>query len=690
MSERYIKLQSSELQITRPDPDRIAFVLLSAVTIAVPVVNAGNLVKFAGLPQTVITDVAVFAIFSLWLCRKAFRKGLFFESSALYWPLFLFLAWSGLSVFWSVNSYEWFRIWSHWFSCCLLIPVLAEALGTEKRREIFACVLFVAGILVVFGGLRSVPGAGTHLDRLGNKNYSAHYIVLVLPAAFYVFYRARGIFLPLLSFTGGLVMVVYLFANMSRGALLALALQLFLLALLGMIFFSHKLRERDFSFVNSPVLKRKIFCAAVPFVFFLAILLIFSPRIFSKERVEQYRKSFVSPFHVLGQFRKEMSMGPEYTVKDSATLRLAAWRNSIEMIKDSPVRGVGLGNFKIHYPEYRRAVIHESVSGEKIRLDNLHNDFLQLLVELGVAGLLIAASLFWLFTVISFRQIRQGNSRGTALMLLFSLAGFCVVAFFSFPMAVTWPPYLLCVFAAFVVSLERRGKYICCERTGLFPALFPASAFGLTVLLAFYSSCRLISDYWLYRSKTEYELANSREDMKRAVEPALKAAFWNPWNKYVLLDLGRAFAYSGSTDKAIGALRSFLEGYPNSVRGLSLLGFALTQEKDYSAAAAIYGRALSLVPDAPDLHNLLGILYLRMGIPKKALSEFNEALAWSPKRDNPAYYLNKGDAEMRLEYFKSARASFERAAEINPYWNLPAEKLVELEDKEKQAKRDKR
>ncbi|MCX5706128.1 MAG: O-antigen ligase family protein, partial [Candidatus Omnitrophica bacterium] len=63
----------------------------------------------------------------------------------------------------------------------------------------------------------------------------------------------------------------------------------------------------------------------------------------------------------------------------STTMRLDYWRQAIEVIKSSPLTGVGLGNFNLPLSRYA------------------HNSYLQIWAEMGILGI---ASFLWLILVI--------------------------------------------------------------------------------------------------------------------------------------------------------------------------------------------------------------------------------------------------------------------------------------------------
>lgn len=82
----------------------------------------------------------------------------------------------------------------------------------------------------------------------------------------------------------------------------------------------------------------------------------------------------------------------------SVATRLQYWTASWRMFLDHPVTGVGIGAFPAIYPSY-------GISSAKYeRLEQAHNDYLQLLTDAGLIGALIA--IWFLFEV--FRSLRYG------------------------------------------------------------------------------------------------------------------------------------------------------------------------------------------------------------------------------------------------------------------------------------------
>jgi O-antigen ligase/tetratricopeptide (TPR) repeat protein len=73
----------------------------------------------------------------------------------------------------------------------------------------------------------------------------------------------------------------------------------------------------------------------------------------------------------------------------SLWVRVAAWTDSLPMIHDFPLFGVGLGSWQELFPRYQRPPWSPSFFREA------HNDYLELLAEVGIIGFALLAWFFW-------------------------------------------------------------------------------------------------------------------------------------------------------------------------------------------------------------------------------------------------------------------------------------------------------
>ncbi len=85
--------------------------------------------------------------------------------------------------------------------------------------------------------------------------------------------------------------------------------------------------------------------------------------------------------------------------------RSVIWRAAVKMIKEFPLGGVGLGAFSLAFPPYKT----EKFNG--ITVDHAHNDYLEVLSEVGLAGFIPWMTFFLSFLLFSVRAwLRLGDS----------------------------------------------------------------------------------------------------------------------------------------------------------------------------------------------------------------------------------------------------------------------------------------
>jgi O-antigen ligase len=144
---------------------------------------------------------------------------------------------------------------------------------------------------------------------------------------------------------------------------------------------------------------------------------------------------------------------------DPTTGRAHFWSVTVEMIKAHPLTGTGLGAFGVIYTRF------DSRNGS-FRLEQAHNDYLQVLSDAGIAG----AGLALLFVLLLFRRAylraksRDDFRRGVALAALGGCFAVLIHSFFDFTLHTTSNALLFLVLAALatlngrVEQLQRRRR----------------------------------------------------------------------------------------------------------------------------------------------------------------------------------------------------------------------------------------
>ncbi|WP_298220506.1 O-antigen ligase family protein [Flavobacterium sp.] len=128
------------------------------------------------------------------------------------------------------------------------------------------------------------------------------------------------------------------------------------------------------------------------------------------------------------------------------------WNHSIAMWKEKPLLGVGLGNWQVHFPKYGLNEFKEfTIANGTETLQRPHNDFLNILCENGILGLLAYGFIFGIIyfqLLFLIKNAKSDNERWNYIYLLGGITGYLVISFFDFPMERVEHQILLMVFFA--------------------------------------------------------------------------------------------------------------------------------------------------------------------------------------------------------------------------------------------------
>jgi O-antigen ligase len=135
---------------------------------------------------------------------------------------------------------------------------------------------------------------------------------------------------------------------------------------------------------------------------------------------------------------------------DPTTGRAHFWSVTLDIIKAHPYLGTGLGAFGVIYTKY------DTRSG-LYRLEQAHNDYLQVLSDAGIIGAVLALSFVLLLfgKAIARAHSRDDFRRGVALAALSGCFGVMVHSFFDFTLHTTSNALLFLVLAA-IATLDNR------------------------------------------------------------------------------------------------------------------------------------------------------------------------------------------------------------------------------------------
>ncbi len=295
----------------------------------------------------------------------------------------------------------------------------------------FAVSIFAIAQRLTYNGkmywVRPVSAYIAPYGPYGNYNHFAGMVELILPLplAYLLFARIGAEQRALWAFSVVMMAVAAIF-SLSRGGILALAAEVAALLLVNS--FLRKRWEKAENF--SPRANGKILIASAAIVVIVMSLWI---------GYEPLVKRF-------GSIKEGAS---EYSV----VTRAEYWRASWRMFLDHPVFGVGLGAFPAIYPSYGRS------SAKYERLEQAHNDYLQLLTDAGLAGAMIG--LWFLVEIVrvaraQWRKLETFRSRDRAALIggYAAVFGLLVHSFTDFNLQIAANALLFLLVVALAISVD--------------------------------------------------------------------------------------------------------------------------------------------------------------------------------------------------------------------------------------------
>lgn len=135
---------------------------------------------------------------------------------------------------------------------------------------------------------------------------------------------------------------------------------------------------------------------------------------------------------------------------DITTNRTHIWNVTLEVIKENPLLGAGLGAFPQAYTK------HDTLNGLE-RVEQAHNDYLQVLADAGIIGLLIGGLFVFLVFRAGLKNIRTENTfrRGIAVGALAGCFAIFVHSVFDFVLHTTAVSLMFLTLCALVVLSGR-------------------------------------------------------------------------------------------------------------------------------------------------------------------------------------------------------------------------------------------
>ena len=515
-----------------------------------------------------------------------------FKAFTLYFVIVVF------SLFWAVNPAESnFDISKTLLSLVTLFVATALFVKHENFRELitkgFVVSTLIAGVNGLFQYLQISPvQSDTEMFStlyeiggiMGHKNQFAISLFLLLPFGIYGVYSFRRVWF-FLSIAAVLFIMMNIVLLQTRSVWVSTVIFIFTSAVL-MLFTKHH---------NGVALKPAWY--KNPFVVAFSSFVLIGVIIFVLQTQE-----------TRGVFSYKISSLLNVDSHDNQG-RLGVWNATLDMIREQPVTGVGAGNWKINIPVF----ISETHGTGFKNWKQPHNDFLCVLSEKGLPGLLIYLAIFALVFYYGFKLLRMSKSKQQFIfymLLLSTLTGYFALAMVSFPYdRVNHQVVLMIMFAA--VSA---GFYQLDERAAVPSKKIMFPVFGVFAVLLVVSMVYNVNG-WNTRKNIRLIYAAIDKDNPTAVMKYATDAI-SPWltldeqTTPIYKHRGTALSMLNRQTDARNDLQKALIYHPNHVSTLVNIGTIYAREKQYAKAKKYFEQAMALFPkNQPAIKSLARVYY---------------------------------------------------------------------------------
>ena len=493
---------------------------------------------------------------------------------------------------------------------------------------------------------------GLVISPIGQKNWTSNYLALIFPLMFCFFLlekdkKNKNIYFLLLS-----IIYANLMICQSRGIWISLSLTL----LFG-IFLIFNFKLIDFFYGNKKWL-------IVLLSTFLIITLIYSTdNLLNKSPLTVTQRA-------ISTFDEE---------DPSINTRFLIWQSSLQMIKEKPLLGSGIGSFGMNYLDYQAKFLQNNPEYIKYWASarEAHNEYLQMGAEIGLVGLGIFIVILFIFYKLVLNFLKEEKDSKKKLIcwgLILGITCFLIHSLFTFPLHVPALGSAFFIMIAITVVYIKNfnlpeGKLKKKEKRDLNEEKIKPNNSKLTLLYIiivllimllifdFIVIRPYLTEVYAYQGKVNFDEGNFGE----ALPKYEYAAKFDPFNGRVLLNLGATYYNLGIYGEAKKMLIRSKKYYndPNINRNLGLCYIKLN---NYEKAESELKNALYLDPKLIKAYIDLAYLYAIQKNYDMAIIEWNKILEIDPnfsEKYNILYYIGltyqkKEMSDKALEYFLEA------------------------------------
>ena len=372
------------------------------------------------------------------------------------------------------------------------------------------------------------------------------------------------------------------------------------------------------------------------FIFFLSTFLI----LFPGKRMPVQKKSakrilttvtlFIIGISIFTFFNKEKF--PRLLDKKSSYERLELWRNSLKMIKENPILGVGTGNWQIHFPKYGL----NNFGDEKVKqgittFQRPHNDFLWVLCETGIIGLITYLLIFAIIIYYLIKLIRGGSNSFMYATLLATVIGYMCIAFVDFPIERIEHQLMLgIIFSIVTANFFKEFKTANANKNYERRSKIPILLVLIPIVLSIFSiTFRYKGEFYtkrLYYFERTDNWSSMQQEAKMAINTFYKI---DPTSAPIEWYRGVALFSMGELDSAGASFEIAYRQHPYNIHVLNNLASYYEKKEDHKRAEQFYQKALTISTEFEEARLNLSAVYYNTRQYEKAFETIDQCSIYS-------------------------------------------------------------
>ena len=612
--------------------------------------------------QEMILKLFAILLVILWIIKLFSAEGVTWNKNKLNLPIYFFILILSFSLTISNAIEVSFGDYIILISYIILYFIIVNAIHQKKEFNSFIQIFSIASFLVSVYALIQYYGLDLYFHELGQitstigqKNWISNYLAIIFPVIFSYFLlqeerKNKLIYYILLS-----VLYTTLMICQSRGIWISIGLTL-ILAIFIMIKF------RLFEIFK----KNKKWMMAL-FIIFLIITIIYSTdNPLNKSRLTVIERALTT-----------------FDEQDlSLNMHMLEWSTTINMIKDKPLLGSGIGTFKINYLDYQADFLQNNPDYIKYsgKAAEAHNEYLQILAELGITGFAVFLSILFVFYSLALKYLKSKHDHQDKIIvfgLLLGITSFLIHSLFTFPYHV---PVLGSTFFIFlgltvvyingfdlkeadrknIIRIKINTNQMIKNIIIILMLLLAVFLIGLLVVKPYFAEIHYfkgikyfekenyndaLKDFkysvWLdpYNGRILHALGSTyyHLDIQVEAQKILQRTKYYFNDRNIYRNLGLSYTQSGNYQEAEKELKQAIYLDPKFTKAYIDLAYLYAIQKDYDKAILEWNKILEIEPDFSENYNVsyfIGMAYQKKEMPDEALEYFVQALQLVPEANS--------------------------------------------------------